>query len=203
MIDQTFKFLKEQLNTNLSQGGVDPVGAPEEEQDTVVYIAGDKMEPLTFAADAVSMLLVNIEQEKTMRRAEPYRGLRADGSIGAVSPELRLELCILFAAHFRQYETGLKTLSGIVHFFQQNPIFSDNAQLPEGIGRLDVELLSLPMTQQNDIWALLRATYRPSLLYRVRLITFSDPSPVGMKTVNKDGVEINLKQNNHPPTEGI
>lgn len=144
MIDQALVFLKDQLNHRLkSEAGITD-GDAETEKDVVVFIDGDKMDPLSFPSGAVSVLLVNVEQDKIMRRAEPFRGVAANDSDTPqrISPEIRLELSVLFVARFKQYEVGLKTLSGIVQFFQERPVFrdSEDAPLPNGIERLTIEV---------------------------------------------------------------
>jgi len=46
--------------------------------------------------------------------------------------------------------------------------------LPAGIPQLAMELLTLPLNEQNDLWNALRAAFQPSLLYRVRMLVFED-----------------------------
>jgi hypothetical protein len=179
MINKAMDFLKAQLNERLkTEAGVDADDL-EAERDVVVYIDGEKMEPLIFTLGTVSLLLVNIEQEKTMRRAEPHRTVDADNTPQLIAPEIRLELSLLFVAHFKQYNTGLKTLSDIVQFFQEKPLFlrANYPELPADIERLSIEPRSLPLSEQNEIWSALRVTYRPSLLYRVRMLVFKDRLP--------------------------
>ncbi len=188
MIDQAMDFLRTQLDQSLKEEAGVGADDSEAERDLVVFVDGEKMEPLTFTLGAVSVLLVNIEQEKTMRRAEPHRSLKdpqgkaAAGNLPLhISPEIRLELSVLFVAHFKQYATGLKTLSDIVRFFQKQPLFlrtdTDHTELPTDIERLSIEPRSLPLNEQNEIWSALRVTYRPSLLYRIRMLVFKDRKP--------------------------
>ena len=190
MIDQTLEFLKEQLNQQLKADFGVSAGDSEAEKDLVVFIDGEKMEPLSFPTGAVSVLLVNIEQEKTMRRAEPHRSVSADGAPQRINPQIRLDLSVLFVAHFKQYEIGLKTLSGIAQFYQEHPLFlhTEYPQLPSRIARLAVEPVSLPFAEQNEVWSALRTTYRPSLLYRMRMLVFSDRLPASLPPVSETEV---------------
>jgi len=187
MIDQALVFLKNQLNTWLKSEALLVADDTIAEQDAVVFVDGDKMDPLTFTSGAVSVLLVNIQQETTMRRAEPYRRVAPDGAPLRVNREIRLDLSVLFVARFKQYDAGLKILSGIVQFFQQNPAFDrdSSANLPEGIERLLVEQVSLPFAEQNEVWNALRTTYHPSVLYRVRTLIFADRLPAPAPAVAK------------------
>jgi hypothetical protein len=179
MIDQTLVFLKNQLTSWLKSEALLVADDTTAEQDAVVFVDGDKMEPLTFTSGAVSVLLVNIQQETTMRRAEPYRRTTPEGAPLRANREIRLDLSVLFVARFKQYDAGLKVLSGIVQFFQQHPAFDRDefADLPESIERLMVEQVSLPFAEQNEVWNALRTTYHPSVLYRVRTLVFTDKLP--------------------------
>ena len=65
MIGDVLVFLKNHLNAFLkadSDGqGSEPSG------DRVVFVDGDKMDPITFKLGAVSALLINIEEERVLR----------------------------------------------------------------------------------------------------------------------------------------
>jgi hypothetical protein len=41
------------------------------------------------------------------------------------------------------------------------------------LDRLVMELLALPLKEQNDIWSALKVPANPSVLYRVRMVIFS------------------------------
>jgi len=196
MIDHALGFLKDQLNASLKEAFA--ADGSEAEKDLVLFVDGDKMDPLSFPSGAASILLVNVEQEKTMRRADPFRGAAADNPNTPVriNPEIRLVLSVLFAARFKQYEVGLKILSGIVQFFQEHPVFrgSDAAPLPSGIKRLAVEQASLPLAAQNEIWSALRTTYHPSVLYRVSMLVIRDRAPVISPAIGEGGIFTQTEQ---------
>jgi len=163
MIDGALTFLRKTLNAALRDDELTVVDETTAEQDLVVFVDGDKMEPLSFKLGVVSFLLVNIQQESTMRRADPHRSITADGKPLKIAPETRLDLSVLFVARFKEYEVGLRVHSGIVQTFQENLVFTPEsaADLPEGIERLQVEFVSLPFPEQNEIWNALRTTYHP------------------------------------------
>ena len=37
-----------------------------------------------------------------------------------------------------------------------------------------MELLSLPITQQNELWNALRTSYMPSVAYKIRMVVYND-----------------------------
>ena len=76
MIGEALVFLKNQLNAYLNSGW-DPDESPE---DKVVFVDGEKMDPVSFRLGAVSVLLINIEEENTLRAPDQYKRMSPDGA---------------------------------------------------------------------------------------------------------------------------
>lgn len=173
MISKVLVFLKNQLNEYLGAKSERLDGAAEE---TVVFVSDDKMDPVSFKMQAVSVLLINIEEEKTLRDPDRYARQTAAGINQKSQPDIRLNLYVLFAVRFNQYEQGLSHLSLIIRYFQANPVFNhQNApELSTDIEQLVMELITLPLSEQNDLWNALRTTYRPSVLYKVKMVVMRD-----------------------------
>jgi hypothetical protein len=167
------KRLDDYLRSQLSGTGDDPVA------DRVVFVDGDKMEPISFQEGAVSELLINIEEERLLRAADPYVGIQEDGKPQRKQPDLRLVLYILFVARFKQYDVAWDHLAKIIEYLQSNRTFEREVHpdLPVGIDRLMFELMTQSFAEQNDIWNALRTTYHPSALYRARLVVLRDVKP--------------------------
>ncbi len=104
-----------------------------------------------------------------------------------VYPDIRLNLYILFVVHFKPYEAGLGWLSKIIRYFQANPTFdrSNAPELGDEIERLVLELITLPLEQQNNLWSALRTTYQPSVLYKVGLMIYRDEAPTAVEPVRE------------------
>ena len=115
-------------------------------------------------------------RETTLRAADPYRRVLADGTALSVMPEVRMNLYILFVAHFAQYEQSLDYLTLVVRYFQNLRVLDHrNAPgLAEGVEKLIFELVTLPFGEQDSVWNALRTTYHPSVLYRMKMITLRD-----------------------------
>ena len=174
MISDVLVFLRDQLNTHLNaKAGWRP---EESLEDKVVFIDGEKIDPITFKIGAVSALLINIEEESTLRPADPYVRFSADNTAQRVQPEIRLNLYVLFVARFKQYEEGLSYLSLIIQYFQNHRLFNQHnaPELSEKIEQLIMELITLPFSEQNEVWNSLRTTYHPSVLYKVKMVVFTD-----------------------------
>lgn len=176
MIDRALVFLRDTLNGALARtsGG----GGTE---DAVVFVDGDKLDPLTLKVGAVNALLVNLEREAVMRRDDPFVRLLADGSAVRGRPDVRLNLGVLFVARFQVYEAGLAALSAVLAFFQANPVFDGRSapNLDPRIARLVVDLHTQPLAEQNDLWGALRLAYHPSLLFKVRMLVVEDGDLAG------------------------
>ena len=185
MISEVLIFLKNHLNAhlNVSSG----LSHGESAEDKVVFLNGEKMDPITFKLGAVSALLINIEEEKTMRPPEPYTAVSANGTQRKVQPDIRLNLYVLFVARFKQYEQGLSYLSRIIQHFQNHRVFDNHnaPELNENIERLIVELVTLPFSEQNELWNSLRTTYHPSVLYKVKMVILRDEEATTMTEIKE------------------
>jgi Pvc16 N-terminal domain len=168
------KRLDDYLRVELAGVGDDPIA------DRVVFLDGDRMDPISFQDGAVSELLINVEEERLLRAADPYLRVQDDGKPQRKQPDLRLVLYVLFVARFKQYDLAWDHLSKIIEYLQSNRTFerADYPELPVGVDKLTFELMTPSFTEQNDIWNALRTTYHPCALYRTRLVVLRDVKPV-------------------------
>jgi hypothetical protein len=187
MIHEVFSFLKDQLGQYLRHHDV-------LQEDQVVFREKDKAE-LSFANNAITLLLINIEEENTLRQNEPYLQTRKDGTRVSVNPEIRLNLYILFVARFSDYEESLKYLSCIIRFFQSNRVFKHDTfpGLSENVDRIIMELVTLPFNAQNEIWSVLKTGYEPSALYKVKMIIFEDEEPESVVAITEPVVRVSQR----------
>lgn len=188
MISDALVFLKNRLNTYLNSGR----NPDDSQEDPVVFLDGADMEPLTFKLGAVSVLLINIEEENTLRAPDPYIRTFPDGTRQKVHPEIRLNLYVLFVARFTQYEEALRYLSLIIRYFQNHPVSNHHEapELSENIEQLVMELVTLPFSEQNEVWNSLRVTYHPSVLYKVKMVVFQDEDAVRMPEIEETILRI-------------
>jgi hypothetical protein len=180
MLADVLNFLRRHLDERLR---LDRGGSQDDaDGDRVVFAEGDKLEPLSLPVGAVSLLLINLEEERILRGAEPRIRHAGDGTPMRVHPDLRLALYVLFVGRFKRYDTAWDHLSAILEYLQANPVFEPASapDLPRGVDRLILELVTLDFARQNEVWNALRIGSHPALLYRVRLVAFRDrhPTPV-------------------------
>jgi hypothetical protein len=174
MISQVLIFLRNHLNDCLN---AQFDGAPgESREDKVVFVDGERMDPITFKLGAITTLLINVEEDNTLRPSDRYAASAPDGGSLKVQPEIRMNLYVLFVARFKQYEQGLSHLSRIIQYFQNHRVLDHRSapEMSEDIEKLVIELITLPLAEQNDLWSSLRTTYHPSVLYKVGMVVFRD-----------------------------
>ncbi len=174
MIDLVLGFLQDRLNRLLPRN---PHGEPQEK--LFVFAGSDKDDSIGFKADAVSLLLVRIEEEPTLRQPDRYARPAADGVRQRVEPEIRLQVWVLMVARFPDYLVAMRQLSRVIAYFQGQRVFNaaNAPELGDALQQVIVELVTPSFSEQNEIWGSLRTAYLPSLLYRVKLLVFQDGDP--------------------------
>ena len=167
MLGSVLKFFKEELTAHFQLMGL--------AKSTVEFPKSNdgNRESIDFVSDALNLLMVNLEEENTMRQSDPFRQEK-NGRAFAALPEIRLNLYLLFVADRSDYLACMHQLSLVIRYFQARRVFTSSTvtKMPEGIEKLTMELVTLPFAQQNEIWNALRTSYKPSVLYKVRMIVF-------------------------------
>lgn len=169
MIHEVVTVLRDKLNAYIRlKAGIN--------EDKVRFLDGTNFDPIQFPLDFISPVIVNIQEERTLRQNDYYQPVTQNGLQTEVNPEIRIRLTVLFVSRFKQYEQGLKFLSLIIRFFQANRLIDRDVapELSPEIDRLFVEMLTMPMSEQNDIWNALRVCYLPSVAFRVSMLTYKD-----------------------------
>jgi hypothetical protein len=174
MIGDVLCLLRDRLNAHL--GASLPDVGPDSAEALVQLIDGEKSDPVEFRLNAITVLLVNIEQETSQRSADPYLRTPGESNLRKLQPEIRLNLYVLFVARFKAYEQGLNQLSQVIRFLLTHRALDhvNTPALSPQIDKLVLELVTQPIAEQNDIWSALRISYHPSVLFRVRMVVFRD-----------------------------
>lgn len=170
MIGQVLSFLQKKLVAYFESSGDNTSDEPQ-----VVFLVDQTTgDSISFQSRALTILLINIEQEETLRKDNPFLQTGDNGTKYAVFPEIRLNLYLLVVANWDDYITGLNQLSRVIQYFQANRIFLQQSEpeLDPSVEKLTVELNTLPFAEQNEVWNALRSPYRPSALFKVRMIVF-------------------------------
>ncbi|HVZ25413.1 MAG TPA: DUF4255 domain-containing protein, partial [Sediminibacterium sp.] len=132
-------------------------------QDGTVAIQGE---------NKVLVTLVNVEKEPIGKGGSGFGGRTLSNS----SPPVSINLYVLFSAYFSSanYAESLRFLSFVISFLQDKNVFSQSntPRLDDSIEKLTFEMETVGSEKLNNIWATLGAKYIPSVLYKVRMLTF-------------------------------
>lgn len=175
MLDVALKFLQDQLAEHLrTRTGSDAVKV---KMCRLVDDTGKVAFP-TDGLGTLAMSVINIEEERVFKAQTPGISYR-NGVQVETEPELKLNLLLLFAANFVQYEVALQYLSHLLLFFQANPAFTPerHPSLDARLGKLVMELQSLSLDQVNQIWAFVGGKQLPSVAYKLRLVVLQPETP--------------------------
>lgn len=132
----------------------------------------------------VLLFLVNIERETLPFKATSGRMGRAL-RFAEGQPPLHLNLSVMVAANFsgRHYADALRYLSLSLGFFQRHPVFDhvNTPALDARIDRLVMEVENLGVNELGNLWGVLGSRYVPSVLYKVRMVTFDGNEVTGVR----------------------
>jgi hypothetical protein len=175
MLDLTLKFLAAELNTYLLARTGSDFGQAE-----VGRLVDDTGKWAT-KEDHIGLALLSLEEERAAKGQVP-EGTFLNGRYVTLEPALRLNLYLVVAAHFKQYDVGLRYLSFVLTFFQSRPLFTPDRYpgLDRRIERLAVDLFSPGFDQLNQIWTFIGGKQLPSAIYRLRLVALQDVEPAGV-----------------------
>lgn len=178
MINELLTILKDSVNAHLSASS--GWGDEQTDQGQVVFPEAERVDSIDFKQGAVTLLLVNLEQEHAARQGDPYRVNLPDGSTQRVSPPIFLNGLVIFVARFKDYALGLRHLSNILQFFQTRRVLDhDNTPaLNSRIEKIAMELVTVPIAELHNLWGLMKAAYHPSLVYRARMVIVQDEDGV-------------------------
>lgn len=188
MLHKALDFLARQLAPVVSSAGG-------QASVLLTSIVNEKGE-LNIQAGQVSLTLVNIEEERFLK-VQPQREKRTGDQVQFANPEIKLNVLVMLAVNpgTANYADALERLSEAITFFQGSSFFEKTkfpALGPE-IEQLSVELYSLSLEQQNQLWASLGAKYLPSAVYKVRLVVIDNALFGEKKTVIK-AIDNDLKK---------
>jgi hypothetical protein len=174
MIGTSLAYLLKQVNSFV--GSQNSKSRSASDPGRVVFPAGNQAGTLLFPPDKISMLLVNIEEERVQRSLDVYSHRTLPGRPNQLlrkMPSIRLSLHVLFVACFADYVTAWNQLSDVILGFQLHPIFSPehNPDFPATMEMITTELISQSLKDQRDLWATLGTCQQPAVLYRFRLLT--------------------------------
>jgi hypothetical protein len=188
MLNDVLVFLKDRLNLHLRIDQDKKDG----QEDQVSFLRGHGVDSPGFKVNAVSLVMINLQQENVLRPPDLYNRSMPNGTFQKVQPEIRLNVYVLFAANYEQYDDGLRVLSAIIQYFQNHRVFGrqDSPQLSENIEQLAVELVTLTFGEQYEVWGTLGLAYHPSVIYKIKMVVFQDQAPQEVPLITEKSINI-------------
>ncbi|MDX2304729.1 MAG: DUF4255 domain-containing protein [Microscillaceae bacterium] len=175
VIENVMEFIKGQMN--------DYIKIQAQENELVKISALILSNGNIVQEDQICLSLVKIEEENLIGKY-PHFLKGSDGNDRKLKPPVSINLLLLFSATHKEYMTALSAISFVIGFFQthhvfdaQNyPDFNDKLSLKSNqfVEKLIFEYYNLTMEQHNNLWASIGAKYLPSVLYKMRMLTFFD-----------------------------
>jgi hypothetical protein len=122
----------------------------------------------------IAVFLVNIERDTTPSpRSRPGAG---EGRHARQPQPVSLNLMVMFAANFSasNYTEALKFISSTIAHFQSWPVLDhqNTPDLDPRIDKLTLDIENLSVSDLSNLWGLFSGRYLPSVLYRMRMVTF-------------------------------
>jgi hypothetical protein len=133
-------------------------------QDGTIAIQGE---------NKIVITLVNIEKETAKSISQ-----KGGATFPNTNPIVNINLLVLFSAYFNQgnYPEALRYLSFIIGYFVNKPTFnhSNTPGLDNKIDKLTFEIVDMNPDAISNLWSSLGAKYMPSVIYKMRMLTFDD-----------------------------
>lgn len=185
MIRTALEFIELELNNYIQRK--DPVNFGTKDISTLSNIVKQDGELAVGTVDgkddhSVIITLVNIE-ECRHSDVQSYFYKDEENQIRQINPAIHLNLHVLFTAYSDDYKSSLRNLSYVISFFQTNSVFtaenypnlnSSTDKSWQKIQKLIFNHQTLTLEQQNNLWGSLGAKYIPSVLFRMRILTFQE-----------------------------
>lgn len=119
-------------------------------------------------SDKIILSVVNIERETSMGISTRYHNTQSN-AVHRMSPPWYMNIDIMVAAVFtpKRYVESLQILSDSISFLQQNPVLNIQGQ-----DSITIEPITTSIQELSNIWSILGGHYYPSILCKIRRISF-------------------------------
>lgn len=173
MIDNVLGLLSRRLNEHFAN--TDPRA---EDWVILANMADHAGQMFEDNRDKMVMSLVSIQHETVVSTYNRVKAV-AD-SYAAVAPPVYIDIQIMLMANFynKNYAVGLRMISKVISFFQQNPSFS-HAELPDldpEVDKLTMSLVNMTAGDCSHLLGMMGAKYLPVVFYKLRMLSFRGPA---------------------------
>jgi len=176
MIDSAINHISAELNQHLMRSF--------RLDEDVVTVSNIVEQDGTVAAHVNNKLvvsLVNIEKD-TVPFSQKNTTNVGVGRTVITSPPIYFNLYLMFASYFggKNYQEGLKFIANTISFFQSQNVFDqqNSPNLDSGIEKLIMDIENLNINDLSNLWGILSGKYLPSVLYKVRMVTYDSSAVI-------------------------
>lgn len=150
--------------------------------ETLAVLSEPGGEEAEEGMNRMQVSLLNVEREGAAGFSTGF-GSEAGNHVSKRTPAWHVNLYLVVAAVFedKRYADGLKMLSIAVSFLQSQTVFV----LPGG-QKFTIELVSLSIQELTNVWSILGGRYNPSIVCKVRMLTFDSTEMRGVVTRVKE-----------------
>jgi hypothetical protein len=135
----------------------------------------------THVDNKIVVSLVNIEKE-VFPLTRHYGATTHSRSTDSNEP-IHFNLYLMVASYFSgsNYQEGLKFLSKTISYFHSHNMFDhqNSPTLDRNIDKIVLDIENQSIDDMSKLWGMLSGKYLPSLLYKVRMITYDANAVVG------------------------
>jgi len=170
MLDSALIFFREGLNTYLK------IKTDGQREEYVYFPEVQLPKDMVMQSNAVSILLLNLEEERLFRSGASDISRRPGEENLTGAKSLCINFHLMFIANFNDYLESLKILSLVIKFFQSYRFFNrqEFPALSADIQQLSTELINLSFMEQSELWRSLEIPCSPFVLYKVRMLIYTD-----------------------------
>lgn len=177
MIDTVLKIIKDDVKAflNLKMQTIS-----NEEKICLAPITDQNNNP-ALTENTVCMNLVKIEEEKINTSYARKTEITKNNMVNLYNPPVHLYLYIIFVSNFSDYTEALKFISYIISFFQTKNVFTstNTPALDPEMGKITMELYNQAFEEQSHMWGTFGTSYKPSVLYKLRMLTIQEAQIAG------------------------
>lgn len=206
MIDKLVEYIIAAVNQDFD----DPTTTTEPKvvAGNIAFIDAFQDTSATSTNDKLIATVVNIAQEGALRNIPFSRASTSDEGVPMVrerSPEIWLNIYLLFGANRIEYLNALNDISRVIGFFQRKHVFTP-AELDvlagsevtgnavedlANVDRLIFDIYSMTFEELNQLWSIMGGKYIPSVLYKVRLALIQEALDVTARPIEAIGATPN------------
>ncbi|MGH2643512.1 MAG: DUF4255 domain-containing protein [Chitinophagaceae bacterium] len=143
-----------------------------------VILSGIVNQDGTLAVQSENKLLVTLINIENDTYGKSSREKNSSTVLSSSPSGVNINLYLLFSAYFssNNYPESLRFLSFIIAYFQNKDVFtrSNTPRMDSRIEKLNFKIENIGMERLNNVWTTLGAKYMPSIIYKMRMLTFDE-----------------------------